>query len=74
MSLHVVTLVNTTDVDMSKSAIAQWLHGLGFSYQHDTKGVYYDGHERKDIVVASRTAYLDILQTDNTRFSHPSNH
>ncbi len=37
-----------------------WLHDLGFSYKQFIKGVYFDGHERVD-VVEDRTVYLAKL-------------
>ena len=29
----------------------RWLHCLGFNRIHHQKGVYFDGHDRKDVVV-----------------------
>ncbi len=49
------------DVEVSKSSVGEWLHCLGFSYVQHTKGVYFDGHERVD-VVATRQAYLETLE------------
>ena len=37
-----------------------WLHDMGFSYKQFSKGVYFDGHERED-VVEERKAYLAEL-------------
>ncbi len=60
--MDVVSWVRTTyDVEVSKSSVGQWLHQLGFTYVQHTKGVYFDGHERTD-VVARRKAYLDTVQ------------
>ncbi len=39
---------------------------MGFSYQQHTKGVYFDGRERDD-VVASRRSYLNTLQSYEKR-------
>ena len=41
-----------------------WLHDLGFTQKHHHKTVYFDGHERED-VVAYREEYVDkMLQLD----------
>ena len=37
-----------------------WLHKLGFSRIHHQKGVYFDGHERGD-VVAYRQQFLGLM-------------
>ena len=37
-----------------------WLHALGFSYESHKKMIFFDGHERKD-VVTDRTEKLVIL-------------
>lgn len=34
-----------------------WLHELGFKYKDHTKGIYKDGHEREDVVLA-RELYI----------------
>ena len=50
------------EVDISKSSMSNWLHDLGFSYQQFTKGVYFDGHERED-VVKDRDSYLKKFES-----------
>ena len=40
----------------------QWLKMLGFHRKRHTKGVYWDGHERKDVQV-HRQWFLDQLDT-----------
>ncbi len=65
--MDVVSWVKTNyDVEVSKSSVGHWLHQLGFTYVQHTKGVYFDGHERTD-VVASRKAYLETLSTHDKR-------
>ncbi len=53
-------------VDVCKSTVSIWLHELGFSYQHHSKGIYFDGHERSD-VVADRKLYLNRLKSLESR-------
>ncbi len=50
------------EVDVCKTTVCAWLHEMGFSYEQHTKGVYFEGHERDD-VVASRRSYLNTLQS-----------
>lgn len=38
----------------------RWLHRLGFNHKNHLKGVYFDGHERKD-VVRSRQEFVHTL-------------
>ena len=49
-------------VEICKSTASLWLHDLGFTYEQFSKGVYFDGHERDD-VVESRKVYLDTLDS-----------
>ena len=37
-------------VDVCAETARLWLHNLGFSQTHHHKGMYFDGHERDDIV------------------------
>lgn len=46
--------------DVSTSTMSLWLHDMGFSYKQFSKGVYFDGHEREDVVEA-RKVYLAEL-------------
>ena len=62
----VTWMKETHEVDVCKSTLSLWLHEMGFSYQQFTKGVYFDGHERED-VVAGRRAYLATLQSYERR-------
>lgn len=48
------------DVEVCTSTMSIWLHEMGFSYKQFSKGVYFDGHERDD-VVEDRKAYLAEL-------------
>ena len=48
-------------VEVCTSTVSNWLHDLGFSFTKISKGVYFDGHERDD-VVEDRQAYLNQLQ------------
>ena len=51
---------STYSIDICDETARLWLHNLGFSQQHHHKGVYFDGHERED-VVAYRKQFLDKL-------------
>lgn len=48
-------------VEVSLSTASNWFHDMGFSYKQFSKGLYFDGHERDD-VVETRKSYLDTLQ------------
>ncbi len=54
------------EVDVCKTTVGVCLHEMGLSYQQHTKEVYFDGHERDD-VVASRRSYLNTLQSYENR-------
>ena len=56
----------TKDVDICMSTVSIWLHNLGFSYKQFSKGVYFDGHERED-VVESRKLYLELMESFRPR-------
>ncbi len=45
---------------ISKETVRKWLHILGFTQVNHQKGVYFDGHERDD-VVAYRQLFVDQL-------------
>ena len=36
--------------ELSKQTARKWLHILGFKQLNHQKGVYFDGHERDDVV------------------------
>ena len=36
-------------VEVCRSTVCHWLHNLGFSSEF-SKGVFFDGHERPDVV------------------------
>lgn len=60
-------LLPSLDIEETISEITaiRWLKKLGFSVHHAQKGVYVDGHERKDVVEYRRefigTVFNDIL-------------
>lgn len=45
---------------ISEATAKVWLHTLGFSYERHRKGMYYDGHERSDVII-HRTELLVML-------------
>ena len=51
---------NNYGVSIAAETARRWLHHLGFSMCDHQKGVYFDGHERDD-VVRYRTDFLDKL-------------
>ena len=60
-------------VDVCVNTARRWLHQLGFHQCDHQKGVYFDGHERDD-VVTYRQEFLDRLESlDETTITpaHP---
>ena len=53
-------------VEICTSTASLWLHDMGFSYKQFSKGVYFDGHERED-VVKDRKLYLETLSSYSHR-------
>ena len=54
-------------INISISTASRWLHELGFTHkQFITKGVYFDGHERDD-VIEDRKTYLATLDAYSPR-------
>ena len=49
-------------VEICTTTASLWLHDMGFSYKQFSKGVYFDGHERED-VVKDRKLYLETLSS-----------
>ncbi len=67
--MDVVSWIKASHGVEVSNTVSLWLHDLGFSYQQHTKGVYFDGHERPD-VVADREAYLERLMLLEKRTWH----
>ena len=40
-----------TRKEISADTAKSWLHTLGFSYERHRKGMYFDGHERADVII-----------------------
>ena len=53
---------------VSVETARRWLHELGFETLSSSKGLFFDGHEREDVVEA-RGAYL--LKMAEIGFLHP---
>jgi hypothetical protein len=53
------------EATISESTAVRWLKKLGFNLHRVQKGVYVDGHERADVVIARQELinhmYTDIL-------------
>lgn len=43
-----------------------WLHQMGFSYRQFSKGVYFDGHEREDVIL-DREKYVETMASMEDR-------
>ena len=69
LSQFVVWVKEQKSVDICKATASLWLHDMGFSYKQFSKGVYFDGHERDD-VVRERKAYLEKLESYSHRCGH----
>ena len=48
------------DVKICMETARVWLHSMGFTYRQFSKGIYFDGHERED-VVDDRSKYLSRM-------------
>ena len=53
-------------VEVCTSTASLWLHDMGFLHKQFSKGVYFDGHERAD-VVRERESYLAALSSYSHR-------
>ena len=52
-------VTGNTRYEVSKRTAGVWLRQLGFGFNNvDKKGVYFDGHDRKDVVDYRQTIYL----------------
>ena len=49
-----------SEVEICEQTARFWLQKLGFSYQMFSKGVFFDGHERAD-VIEHRNKYLETV-------------
>jgi len=47
--------------EISEKTADRWLRKLGYQPRVYKKGIYYDGHERED-VIAYRAKYLKVLE------------
>ena len=59
-------IYTTQNVKVSKETARRLLHDLGFSQLHYQKGVYFDGHDRAD-VVEHRKQFLATLADLNKK-------
>ena len=57
----VTWIKDTYCLDVCTSTVSLWLHDMGFSYKQFSKGVYFDGHERKDVVEERKTYLANLL-------------
>ena len=54
-------VTSTYKYNLHQETARRWLYDLGFSRVHHQKGVYFDGHDRSD-VVAYRNDFLDKME------------
>ena len=47
-----------TRYEIGERTAVVWLKKLGFSFRGNTKGVYYDGHDRQDVLDYRKSVYL----------------
>ena len=45
----------------------RWLHREGFKYTAHKKGLYFDGHEREDVVEYRQNVFLPLMQEYSKR-------
>lgn len=64
------TLSSGAPRKISVEVARRWLHDMGFKVRRITKGIYYDGHEREDVVEA-REEFLKTMTS--LGFFHESN-
>ncbi|KAI5832151.1 hypothetical protein K523DRAFT_414427 [Schizophyllum commune Tattone D] len=57
------------DATISPSTAVRWLKWLGFVCTRFSKGIFWDGHERKD-VVAARKAYTELMELSVLPFAY----
>lgn len=62
MNGFVLPELNIEDT-ISVSTSVRWMKKLGFALCRVQKGVYVDGHERKDVVL-DREKYIEIMQNE----------
>jgi hypothetical protein len=48
----------------------QWLHKEGFKYIHHKKGLYFDGHDRPDVVEYRQKHFLPAMKAYKPRLVH----
>lgn len=46
---------------ISLSTVRCWMHGQGFHYQQYKKALYFDGHERPDVVDYQQNVFLPAM-------------
>ena len=59
-------VVKEKGVSISISTASVWLHQMGFTHKQFSKGVYFDGHKRDD-VVADRKSYMNLIESYKPR-------
>ncbi|KIM76951.1 hypothetical protein PILCRDRAFT_26353, partial [Piloderma croceum F 1598] len=47
---------------ISLATARRWLHKEGFKYIHHKKGLYFDGHDRPDVVEYCQKHFLPAMK------------
>lgn len=63
---------STSTVTICRETARSWLHNLGFSQKNHHKEVYFDGHERDDVILHRRQFVTKLLETQH-RCMFPNN-
>ena len=53
-------------VEISSETACRWLHYLGFNMSDHQKGIFFDGHDREDIVIYRNELLKQLAKLDET--------
>ena len=60
------------EVEICDETARVWLHQMGFSYRQFSKGVYFDGHEREDVVEHRKKYLATTASLEHRMITSPS--
>ena len=66
LDVFVKWVASKYNTQIHKETARRWVHELGFARVHHQKGVYFDGHDRED-VVCYRNAFLASMEMFDKR-------
>jgi hypothetical protein len=62
-SAHFIDMIKRTyGKNLGKTEACKWIRSLGFKYSRTKSQIYFDGHERKDVVVYRITYVSKMLE------------